>query len=390
MNTPGEESGTTGVPYWLEAGAAISWRSLVVLVGLVVAGAAFYRLRVIVVPLVASLFLSTILAPPARWLHRHHWPRSLAALFVFVIAGGVLTGVTFGFLPTIRKQFALLGKEVIVGLHQTERWLVHGPLHLSQSQVGSIVASLTKVLNLSQTALLRGALSGVTIAAEVLGGLLLTIVLTFFFVKEGDRMWEAVISKAGSEYRRTQLRELGVEVWGTLTGYVRGTTFNGVVNATALSVALIILGVPLVVPIALVTIVGSFLPLVGGIVSGLLAALVALVTQGPLSALVVVGATVVIHNMEGYLTGPLVLGRAVRLHPVAILLVLAVGSILGHILGAFLAVPLASVVLAAGTALRRSRILMAQSRLEERLGVRPRDGESPPPSVQPSGAVELD
>ncbi|MGH9103774.1 MAG: AI-2E family transporter, partial [Acidimicrobiales bacterium] len=160
-----------------------------------------------------------------------------------------------------------------------------------------------------------------------------------------------------SEERASQLRSLGSDVWRTLTGYVHGTAFNGFVNAVLLSIALLGLGVPLVLPIALLTFVGGFLPLVGGIVSGLLAALVTLVAKGPLYALIVVGCTVVIHNVEGYLSGPLVLRRAVSLHPVAILLVLAVGSIAGGVIGAFVAVPLTAVIVAFVGHMRRASLV---------------------------------
>lgn len=348
----------SSVPRWLSISASLSWRALIVIAALVVLGAAFSRLRVIAVPVILALFLSTVLAPPVRWLIRHGWPRAIATWLVFIVVGVIVASMVSGLLPTVRKEFTALGFEVTAGLKQTQFWLVDGPLHLSKNQVGSIVGSLTKIMNLTQAGIVRGALSGVTLAVELLGGMLLTVVLTFFFVKDGDKIWNWIVLQGGSQRRVDQLRSLGNVVWLTLTGYVRGTVLNGTVNGISLSIALMLLGVPLVLPIALVTLVGAFIPLVGGIVSGLLAALVALVTRGPLAALIVVGATVVIHNMEGYLTGPLVLGRAVKLHPVAILLVLATGSVLGGILGAFVAVPLASILAAIVSALRRNRLVV--------------------------------
>lgn len=347
-----------GVPRWLRVGAALSWRFLVVVAAAVLLGAAFSKLRVIMVPLVAALFLSTILAPPANWLHRHRWPRLLATWTVFLIASGLIAILVLGVLPTARTEFAALGVDIQIGVQRADSWLIKGPLHLSAKQVNSFTASLTRTVRSNQTGLLRGALSGVTVAAEIVAGLLLTLVLTFFMVNGGGRIFAWMVSSVGSEARSDQLMQLGNDLWRTVTGYVRGTAFNGAVNATALSVTLIVLGVPLVLPIAVLTVVGSFIPLVGGIVSGLLAALVTLVTKGPVDALVVVGATVLIHNMEGYLTGPLILGRAVRLHPMAILLVLATGSILDGIVGAFIAVPLASVLVTLVSAVRRSKLIV--------------------------------
>ncbi|MDA8393522.1 MAG: AI-2E family transporter [Actinomycetota bacterium] len=351
-------SDVEGVPRWLRTGAALSWRLLVVVAAAVLLGAAFSRLRVIMVPLIAALFLATILAPPANWLHRRRWPRLLASWTVFLVAAGLIAVFVIGVLPTARSEFATLGVDIQLGLQRTDTWLIKGPLHLSAKQVNSFTVGLTRTVKSNQAGLLRGALSGVTVAAEIAAGVLLTLVLTFFMVNDGGKIFAWMVSAMGSESRSQQLVQLGNDLWRTVTGYVRGTAFNGAVNATALSITLIVLGVPLVLPIAVLTVIGSFIPLVGGIVSGLLAALVTLVTKGPLDALVVVGATILIHNMEGYLTGPLILGRAVRLHPMAILLVLAAGSILGGIVGAFIAVPLASVLVTLVSALRRSRLVV--------------------------------
>ncbi|MCU1426175.1 MAG: family transporter, partial [Actinomycetia bacterium] len=144
--------------------------------------------------------------------------------------------------------------------------------------------------------------------------------------------------------RHADARELGRRTWMTMSGYIRGTAVNGLVNGALMTVDLLILGVPLAVPIGVLTFFGGFFPIVGAIAVGVLAALVALVAKGPVVALVVVGLTIVIHNVEGYLVGPLVLGRAVKLHPVAVLLALAVGGVVGGIVGAFVAVPTAAVV----------------------------------------------
>jgi predicted PurR-regulated permease PerM len=179
-------------------------------------------------------------------------------------------------------------------------------------------------------------------------------VLTFFFVKDGGRITAWALDLV-SESRANDARAIGRRAWEVLSGYIRGTAINGLVNATVLALGLWILGVPLVIPIALLTFVGSFVPLVGAIVSGALAAGVAIASRGVAAALIVVGLTVVIHHLEGYLVGPFVLGRAVRLHPVAVLLVLSVGTVLGGVVGAFLAVPTASVLLAVNEHYRQKR-----------------------------------
>jgi len=347
------------VPMWLQVGAAYAWRLLLVAAALVVAGLAFTRLRVVTVPLVAALFLSTLLAPPAQWLRRHRVPRLLAAWIVFLMAAGVVAGVVIGVLPTARAEFPLLGRDLAAGLGRAEGWLVNGPLGLSHRQISLDVAHIENFFKADQSRLVRGALSGVAVILEVLAGLLLTLVMTFFFVKDADTITSWVLRSTRDERRALQLTRLGRDVWAALTGYVRGTAVNGAVNAFVLSLTLGILGVPLILPVAILTFIGGFIPLLGAIISGLLAALVTLVVKGPVAALVVVGATILIHNLEGYLVGPLVLGKAVRLHPVAVLLALGVGSVLGGIVGAFVAVPVLAIAIAVVASLRESMTELA-------------------------------
>jgi predicted PurR-regulated permease PerM len=186
------------------------------------------------------------------------------------------------------------------------------------------------------------ALQGVTIALELVVGLLLSLVTTFFFVKDGDKLARSAL-RITDRRRTEELQELGRRVWATLSGYVRGTTINGLINGTLMATALLILGVPLALPIGVLTFFGAYFPIVGSVATGTLAALVALASQGPVAALVVIGITVLIHNLEGYLVGPLVLGRAVHLHPLAVLLALAAGGVIAGIVGAFLAVPVTAV-----------------------------------------------
>ncbi|HZD66939.1 MAG TPA: AI-2E family transporter [Acidimicrobiales bacterium] len=333
------------VPRWLSGAAAVSWRLLVVAAALVMAGLALKRLEVLVVPVMAALFLTTVLGPPATWLRRRGVPGLLATWIVLLVAAAVVTGIIFGLVPTVESEFARLGRTLGTGITRTEGWLVHGPLHLSQARVSASFDRVVNFLNSHRQAVISGALTGVHLAASVLAGILLTIVLTFFFVNDGQRITSWAIGLF-PERQRQDAHALVERSWRVLTGYIRGTAINGLVNAAVLSLTLLGLGVPFVVPVALLTFVGAFLPVVGAIISGLLAALVALVSNGPLAAAIVIGATILAHNLEGYLVGPWVVGRAVRLHPVAVLLVLGVGTILGGVIGAFLAVPVTAVVAA--------------------------------------------
>lgn len=334
------------VPRWLANAAAIAWRAVIVVAALVLVGLAFERLKVLIVPLVGALFVTTVLGPPASWLRRHRVPSVVATWITILGAAAVVAAIVYGVLPGFERELPQLGRELASGVGKVQVWLIHGPLHLSKATVDAPINRITRFLTSNSSRVVQGALSGVSLVASVAVGILLTIVLTFFFVKDGPGMGSWALGLF-SERNRRVARELGVQSWGTLTGYIRGTAVNGVVNGLVLSLTMVGLGLPFAFPVGLLTFVGGFLPLVGGIMSGLLATLVGLVAQGPLAAVIMLGATVLVHNLEGYLVGPLVLGRAVRLHPVAILLILGVGAILGGVIGAFLAVPVAAVIIKA-------------------------------------------
>ncbi len=331
-----------GVPRWISTGAAWSWRLLLIAAALYVLGHAFDKLRVIIMPIVVALFASTILVPPARWLCRHRFPPLLATWVVFLCAIGAVVGMVLGLLPTVEHEFTKLGRELSVGIRQAEHWAETGPLHVSHKQVNGYVGKIGQELKSNGGKIAQGAISGATLVIEVLAGILLTMVITFFFVKDGSRIGQWALGLA-SEPRAADLRAIGGRAWTTLSAYVRGTAANGLVNAILMTVGLVIIGVPLVLPIALLTFFGGFLPIVGAIAAGGLAILVALVAKGGVAALLVLGLTIVIHHAEGYLVGPLVLGRAVKLHPLAVLLSLSLGGILAGVLGAFLAVPVVAV-----------------------------------------------
>ncbi|HEV2370520.1 MAG TPA: AI-2E family transporter [Acidimicrobiales bacterium] len=341
-------------PLWLTTAAGYAWRFLLLAGAAYVLGLAFGKLELIIVPVAAALLLATVLVPPAAWLRRkgmHPLPATwLVFLALLLIVGGIVTGIV----PGIAGQFSALGKELSKALTQVEHWFEHRPFHLSAHQVQTYVNDIKSEVNANKSKLIHGALSGLTLLLQGLAAAVLTLVLTFFFVKDGGKITDWLLDLVPEE-RRPDLRDVGRAAWGALGGYVRGTAANGTINALLLSAGLLGLGVPLVAPLALLTFVGGFIPLVGAIITGLLAALVALVAKGFVAAIVVVGLIVVIHNVEGYLVGPLVLGRAVKLHPVAILLALAVGTIVGGAIGAFLAVPVTAVALAVNEHYRQVR-----------------------------------
>ncbi len=329
---------------WLDSAASLAWRALVVGAALYVVVVAFGRLRVLVVPLIVALFLSTVLVPPARWLRARGWPPLAATWAVFIGGTLVVAAVLLYIVPSVTNHFSDLQHQANRGIQRIQDWLVRGPFHMSRTQVKKDFHSLGQQWNKNRTKVLQGALQQATILLEVVVGGILSIVFAFFFVKDGHAFTDWFLNLLSDE-TADDMRALGSRLWQTISGYIRGTAVNGVVNGTLMFFALFGLRIPLAGPIAVLTFAGAFFPIVGALLTGALAALVALVAKGPVAALIVVGVTIVIHNVEGYLVGPIVLGRAVRLHAIVVLIALTAGGALGGILGAFIAVPTTAAVL---------------------------------------------
>jgi predicted PurR-regulated permease PerM len=220
---------------------------------------------------------------------------------------------------------------------------VEGPLGLSVDLIDTGVDDATAAAEARSEDLAAVGVSGVLIVADLLVGAIVAIVLTFFFVKDGERITAWILDQVRPR-TATDLREVGERIWRTVTGYFRGVAVNGLIEATLIGGGLAIMGVPLVIPLTVITFFGGFFPLVGALVAGALAAMVALVTQGFGTAVAVIVLAVVVQNLVSNLFDPLVMSRAVHLHPVVVLAVVTSGGILGGIIGAFIAVPLAAVV----------------------------------------------
>jgi predicted PurR-regulated permease PerM len=339
------------VPPALALLAAWSWRLLVVAAA---AGLVLYLLillKVVVIPVIVALFLATLLVPLVQRLEARGWRHLPAVLAVFAGAVLVLVAIVAGFVPLIGNELGTLGDRVDQGIREVQDFVASRPFGLSEADLNRLLDQARQQLRENSSGITRGAVRGATLLGEVLTGLILTLFLTFFFVKDSERFTRWILDFV-DEPRAAHVRELGRRSATAVSGYLRGQATVGLVDGVFIGIGLAVVGVPLVVPLAFLTFVAAFLPLVGAFVAGALAALVALVTKGLTAALIVIGITVLVQQLEGHLLAPLLLGRAVALHPVVIILALAAGGILGGIVGAFLAVPIAAVVTAAGTYLR--------------------------------------
>ena len=330
------------VPHPLALATAWSWRLLVIAAAVVAVAYAASELRLVILPVFLALFFTALLRPIAERLRARGAPPFAAALVSVFLALATVTGILALIVPRFITELDDLADDLVAGVEQAADWLVEGPLAISRSQLDGYVDDLVAELQGSSDQIAASLLSGAQVAAQIVAGILISLVVTFFFLKDGDRIWDWFVSLF-ARARRGDVRELGVRSWATLAGYLRGMTIVALFDSVFIGIALILLSVPGALALAVLTFVGAYVPIAGAVATGLLAVLVALIAEGLVTALLVLAAVVVVQQVESNLLHPFVVGRAVSVHPLAILLGVTAGAVLGGIIGAFVAVPIVAV-----------------------------------------------
>ena len=330
------------VPRGLATAAAYSWRLLVLGAAAVVLVYVLVTLRLVFIPVFIAILASTLLVPVANALRRRGVPSLLATWITMLGALGIFAAAIYFIAPQVADQLDDMAEDVRTGVEDVITWLTEGPLDLTRQEIDGYIDQASDALAERRSDLVSGAFKGAYLVIEGITGFILTLVLVFFFVKDGERISNAFLGLFNEE-RRNDVREVASRSWTALGAYIRGTAIVGVVDAIFIGAGLLIMGVPLVLPLAIITFFAAFFPLVGAVVAGIIATLVALVTEGFLAAAVIAGVTIAVQQIEGDVLQPVVLGRAVNLHPLVILLSLTGGAIVAGIAGAFLAVPIAAV-----------------------------------------------
>ncbi len=334
------------VPRVLRVSAAVSWRFLVVIGALYVLGTVVSRLFVVVIPVAIALLLSALLAPAVERLGRWRIPRALSTVVVLIgglaVVGGVLTFVINAFIA----GFPDLQHQVVLSLNQIRDWLAHGPLHLRGDQIDGYVHEAQRWLQENQAVLTSGALTTALTFGSLLTGLLLMLFTLIFFLHDGRKIWQFVLRIVPRD-ARDSVDLAGARGFASLVGFVRATALVATADALGIALGLVIIGVPLAAPLAALVFLGGFVPIVGAVASGAVAVLVALVAKGPISALLVLAVVLAVNQIEGNLLQPLLLGRAVRIHALAVVLAISAGVVISGIVGALLAVPTVAVLNAA-------------------------------------------
>ena len=369
---------------WADGLGRVGVRSaqiLLVLTVVVVSVFALLQIRLLVIPVLIALILAAAIMPFVNLLKRRGLPASAATAVAFVALLAVLAGVTTVIVASIRSQWGDLASQASSGLDELQSFLLNGPIPVDGEQIEQARAAIVEFAASSQVR--SGAITGLSVITEFLAGASLMVVILFFFLKDGAAIWNFFL-RPYTGAREAKLRRSGARTIQVLGDYVRGTAIVALVDTVAIGTALLVLGVPLAIPLAIIVFIGAFVPIVGATVAGILAALVALVANGPVVALIVVIVVIAVNQLEGNLLQPVVMGKSLQLHALVILLALTAGTILAGIIGAVLSVPLAAVIWAI------VQVWTTDSREAGPGPARPADSEEPADQVDAGGSGSLE
>jgi predicted PurR-regulated permease PerM len=334
---------TDGLPRGVRVAGAWAWRFILFV------GAAYLLIRlitllhVVVIPVVVAVLLAALFQPLAAWLSRRGMNRSLAAGLVLVSALVLVFGGLGLIVQTFIAQLDNLTDQVTQGIAEVQAWLAQGPLRISEDQINQAIAQARTAVTENQGALTSGALGAATTVGEMVAGFFLVLFTLFFFLRDGGQIW-TFLCRLLPFPARVPVARAGHYSWHTLVSYVHATVLVAFVDAVGIGIGLAVLRVPLALPLAALVFLGAFIPVVGATITGAVAVLVALVTRGPVTALIILGVVIAVQQLEGHVLQPLIMGRAVALHPLAVILAIAAGVVVAGIVGGLVAVPLLAVL----------------------------------------------
>ena len=327
----------------LRTSAIISLQTLLVLLMAWVALWLLGRMWSVIWPLVVALLLTTLTWPPVRFLRRHRWPAALAASVVTVlfllVAGGILVGI----IAPVASESPQLADGVANGIQTVRDWAAGPPLNIGDDEVNSAANAAIDRIQSSVGSIATATLTGVGTVVDGLVTTVLALFLMFFFLKDGPRFLPWLTRQLPGRLA-VDVPIVFARSWETLGAFVRSQAFVGLLDAVAIGIGLWIVGVPLVLPLAVLTFVAAFVPIVGALFAGFVAVLIALVSNGWTDALIVLGIIVAVQQLEGNVFQPMVQSRGLGLHAGVVLLAVTLGSSLYGVVGALLSVPVAAIL----------------------------------------------
>ncbi|MFF3553030.1 AI-2E family transporter [Streptomyces tsukubensis] len=333
---------TSTIPWGIRVAAEAGWRLLVLAGVFWVLMKIISAVQLVMLSFVASLLITALLQPTVARLKRWGMPRGLATAVTVVVGFVVISLVGWFVVWQVMENLDTLSEKVRDGIEEGKRWLLDSPFHVTEGQINDIADNFSQAIGNNTQEITSAGLQGVTVMVEILTGILLAMFSTLFLLYDGDRIWRWTLKLVPAQAREG-VAGAGPRAWRTLTAYVRGTVLVALIDAIFIGLGIYVLDVPMAVPLAVFIFLFAFIPLVGAVISGALAVVVALVTHGPLTALLVLGVVLTVQQIEGHVLQPFILGRAVRVHPLAVVLSVAVGGITAGIGGAVVAVPLVAV-----------------------------------------------
>ncbi|MGY1685407.1 AI-2E family transporter [Geodermatophilus sp. SYSU D00867] len=323
--------------------AVASAQLLLISAALVVIGWVLGKLWVILLPVILGLLFATVLWPPTRFLRRHGWPPALAAAVVLLLFLGLIGGLIAVIAPQVADQVTELADQAASGLEQVQQWLQGPPLNIDEEQIGQYVDQAIDSVQSNASNIAGYAATGASAVGNGLLNLLLALVLAFFFIKDGPR-WVPWLAAQTGPKAAPHVAALSQKTWSTLSEFIKQQALVGFVDAFFIGLGLWILDVPLVVPLAVLTFFGAFVPIIGAFVAGAFAVLIALVDEGFTVALIVFGIVLLVQQIEGNVLQPIIQGRGFNLHAAVVILAVTAGGSLAGIVGAFLGVPVAALI----------------------------------------------
>ncbi|MGW1889709.1 AI-2E family transporter [Streptomyces sp. NPDC002004] len=333
---------SAAVPWGMRVAAEAGWRLLVIAGTLWILMRVISAVQLVVMAFVAALLITALLQPTVGRLRGAGLPRGLATALT-AIGGFVVMGLMGWFVVwQVMENIDNLSNQVQDGIDELRRWLLNSPFHVTERQINQIAKSLREAIGANADQITSTGLEGVTVVVEALTGILLAVFSTLFLLHDGPRIWSWVL-KLVPAAARPGIAGAGPRAWRTLTAYVRGTVIVALIDAIFIGLGIYFLGVPMAVPLAVFIFLFAFIPLVGAVVSGALAVVVALVTQGVFTGVMTLVVVLAVQQIEGHILQPFILGRAVRVHPLAVVLSVAAGGMIAGIGGAVVAVPLVAV-----------------------------------------------
>lgn len=330
------------VPWGVRVAAEAGWR-LLVLAGVVwVLMKIVSTISLVIIAFSAGLLITALLQPTVARLRRLGLGRGVATAITF-IGGFVIMGLVGWFVVwQVMENLDTLTDKVQAGIQELRDWALNGPFHVSEDQINDIAQNLSDWIGDNSKELTSAGLEGVTVVVEFLSGALLSMFVTLFLLYDGRRIWEWAL-KFVPAAAREGVAGAGPRAWATLTGYVRGTVIVAFIDAVFIGIGLYFLNVPMAVPLAVFIFLFAFIPIIGAVVSGALAVVVALVTNGIVTAALTLAVVLAVQQIESHVLQPFILGRLVRVHPLAVVLGVTGGSLIAGIPGAVVAVPLVAV-----------------------------------------------